>query len=71
MLLAILVLVVGGVMHWGLRLKTGEWLHRHQTIAMGILGGLWWTCLAGSAVGFGLLVLAPVLAFATRPKPND
>ena len=71
LLLTVLVLVVGGVMHWGLRLKTGEWLHRHHALAFGILGGLWWTCLAGSAVGFGLMLLAPILAFTTRSKRTN
>ncbi len=71
LLLTLLVLIVGGLMHWGLRLETGEWLHRHQAIALGVLGGLWWTCLAGSALGFGLMILAPLLAFTPRFKREE
>ena len=49
-----------------LRWQTGEWLARHPNLAWSLLAIIWWTCLAPSIVGFGLLVLAALTALRQR-----
>ncbi len=45
-----------------LRWETGEWLAAHPYLAWASLGIIWWSCLAPSVFGFGMLVLATVAA---------
>lgn len=49
-----------------LRWQTGEWLASHPYLAWACLGLIWWTCLAPSLIGFGLLVLAAIVAIRHR-----
>ena len=49
-----------------LRWQTGEWLALHPYLAWACLGIIWWTCLAPSLIGFGLLVLAAIVAIRHR-----
>lgn len=49
-----------------LRWQTGEWLAAHPYLAWACLGLIWWTCLAPSLIGFGLLVLAAIVAIRHR-----
>ena len=49
-----------------LRWQTGEWLAAHPYLAWACLGFIWWTCLAPSLIGFGLLVLAVIVAIRHR-----
>ena len=49
-----------------LRWQTGEWLAAHPYLAWACLGVIWWTCLAPSLIGFGLLVLAMIVAIRHR-----
>ena len=49
-----------------LRWQTGEWLAAHPYLAWACLGLIWWTCLAPSLIGFGLLVLAVIVAIRHR-----
>lgn len=49
-----------------LRWQTGEWLAAHPYLAWGCLGLIWWTCLAPSLIGFGLLMLAVIVAIRHR-----
>ncbi len=49
-----------------LRWQTGEWLALHPYLAWACLGFIWWTCLAPSLIGFGLLVLAALVAIRQR-----
>lgn len=49
-----------------LRWQTGEWLAAHPYLAWACLGVIWWTCLAPSLIGFGLLVLAAIVAIRHR-----
>lgn len=65
-LVCVLVLISGGVLHWGLRLNSGEWLHHHPAIAWASLGLIWWACLTGSLFGFALFVLSPLFAMAAK-----
>lgn len=45
-----------------LRWQTGGWLALHPYLAWACLGFIWWTCLAPSLIGFGLLVYAAIVA---------
>lgn len=49
-----------------LRWQTGEWLAAHPYLAWACLGLIWWACLAPSLIGFGLLVLAVIVAIRHR-----
>ncbi len=49
-----------------LRWQTGEWLARHPYLAWASLGLIWWTCLAPSLVGLGLLIVASLTAIRQR-----
>ncbi len=49
-----------------LRWQTGEWLALHPSLAWACLGFIWWTCLAPSLIGFGLLVFAAIIAIRHR-----
>jgi hypothetical protein len=49
-----------------LRWQTGEWLATHPDMAWAMLGTVWWTCLAPSLIGFGLLILAAIVAARQR-----
>lgn len=49
-----------------LRWQTGEWLATHPHLAWACLGLIWWTCLAPSLIGFGLLVLTVIVAIRHR-----
>ena len=49
-----------------LRWQTGEWLARHPHLAWACLGIIWWTCLAPSLIGLGLLVVATLTAIRQR-----
>ena len=49
-----------------LRWQTGEWLDRHPYLAWASLGLIWWTCLAPSLIGLGLLVVATLTAIRQR-----
>ncbi len=49
-----------------LRWQTGEWLARHPYLAWASLGLIWWTCLAPSLIGLGLLVVATLTAIRQR-----
>ncbi len=69
LLMGLLVLILGGCMHWGLRFHAGEWLHEHHRIACGVLGLLWWICFLGSAWGFLVFLFSPLLFMAK--KTND
>ncbi len=64
--LLILGMVLGGTLHWGLRFHTGDWLHAHPAIAFGFMGLVWWICLKGSLVGFGIFFITPLFALATK-----
>lgn len=52
-----------------LRWQTGEWLALHPFLAWACLGFIWWTCLAPSLIGFGLLVVTAVIAIRHRWLP--
>lgn len=74
--LSLLVLSLGGIAYWGLRLNTGDWLHRHPAVACSLIGLFWWTCLAGSAIGFAVFAFSPVVGFlekrtAPAPEPSE
>ena len=49
-----------------LRWQTGEWLATHPQLAWGCLGFVWWSCLAPSVIGLGLLVFAAIVAMRQR-----
>ncbi len=49
-----------------LRWQTGEWLATHPYLAWASLGIIWWTFLAPSVIGFGLLLLAALIAARQR-----
>jgi hypothetical protein len=49
-----------------LRWQTAEWLARHPYLAWAVLGLTWWTCLAPSIIGLGLLVVASLTAIRHR-----
>ena len=49
-----------------LRWQTGEWLATHPYLAWASLGLIWWTCLAPSVIGFGLLVVAAITVLRHR-----
>ena len=49
-----------------LRWQTREWLARHPYLAWACLGLIWWTCLAPSLIGLGLLVVATLTAIRQR-----
>ncbi len=57
--------VIPLVRSW-LRWQTGEWLARHPHLAWACLGLIWWTCLAPSLIGLGLLVVATLTAIRQR-----
>ena len=59
------VIVIPCIRMW-LRWQTGEWLAAHPYLAWACLGLIWWTCLAPSLIGFGLLVLAVIVAIRHR-----
>jgi len=69
--LGVLVLVLGGLMFGGIRLNIGEWLHRHWAVSLGLIGLFWWTCLAGSVLGFALFAASPALAFVGKKQKPD
>ena len=46
--------------------QTGEWLAAHPYLAWACLGVIWWSCLAPSLIGFGLLLLAAIVAIRQR-----
>ncbi|MCA9068449.1 MAG: hypothetical protein KDA84_05980, partial [Planctomycetaceae bacterium] len=68
LVVCVLLLIIAGVSHWGLKLNSGEWLHNYPAIAWALLGIVWWACLAGSFVGFSLVALSPLYAIATKLK---
>ncbi len=49
-----------------LRWETGEWLAARPLLAWASLGIIWWSCLAPSVIGFGMVVLATVTAVRHR-----
>ncbi|TXT17247.1 MAG: hypothetical protein FD138_4611 [Planctomycetota bacterium] len=49
-----------------LRWQTGEWLATRPSLAWACLGLVWWTCLAPSLIGFGLLIVAAITAIRHR-----
>ena len=49
-----------------LRWETGEWLAAHPHLAFASLGIIWWSFLAPSVIGFGMVVLATVTAVRQR-----
>src|SRR5690606_17645721 len=55
LLVGLILLVLAGVAHWGLRLDLGEWLNAHYAVALAALGLLWWLCFKASALGFLIL----------------
>lgn len=66
LLVCLLTLLFGGLMYWGLRWNTGEWLHHHPAIAWTSLGLIWWGCLTASFFGFALVLMSPLFAFAAK-----
>ena len=65
--LAILAIIaVIPLLRTWLRWQTGEWLARHPNLAWALLAVIWWTCLAPSVIGFGLLLVAGVTALRQR-----
>ncbi|MFM9963168.1 MAG: hypothetical protein ACKV2Q_18325 [Planctomycetaceae bacterium] len=59
------VVVIPLVRAW-LRWQTGEWLARHPHLAWACLGLIWWTCLAPSLIGLGVLAATSMAAIRQR-----
>lgn len=64
----VITLVSWPLLAWSIRPGLGIWMQQHPTLATGLLGGVWWLCLAPSIVGCAI-VMSAAYRWATTPRP--